>query len=483
MIAPTFAPRGRRGRWIERATPSRSDALPKRVASRRLRRLLRGLIAATPLIGVLVPVGTAAQAAVPAPPSGWTTVWSDDFNGAAGTGVNTANWLYDTGTGYPGGAPNWGTGEVETMSSSTANVYQDGAGHLVIKPIRDANGNWTSGRIETQRTDFAAPAGGQLEIIASLQQPNPSNGLGYWPAFWALGAAARPVGATNWPSIGELDIMEDVNARSQVAQTLHCGTNPGGPCNETNGLGSGLVACNGCQTGYHTYAVVIDRRNTSAEQLRFYVDGNLNYTINESQMDTTTWQNAVDHGFFIIFDVAIGGGFPNGVCGCTTPTASTTSGAGMSIDWVAVYQSGGSSGGGTVSATSTIQAENYSAQSGTQTETTTDTGGGLDVGWIGNGDWLQYNNVDFGSTALTQFKARVASGAAAGVSGLVEVHLDSLTNPSIGSFSISNTGGWQSWTTVPANITATTGVHTVYLKFVTGSGQDFVNVNWFTFSP
>jgi hypothetical protein len=104
------------------------------------------------------------------------------------------------------------------------------------------------------------------------------------------------------------------------------------------------------------------------------------------------------------------------------------------------------------------------------------------VGPIGNDAWLQYSNVDFGSTPLTQFKARGASGAASGVSGLVEVHLDSLSNPSIGSFAIANTGGWQNWITVPANITGTTGSHTVYLKFVTGSGQDFVSINWFTFS-
>ncbi len=62
------------------------------------------------------------------------------------------------------------------------------------------------------------------------------------------------------------------------------------------------------------------------------------------------------------------------------------------------------------------------------------------------------------------------------------MHLDSLSNPPIGSFAVGNTGGWQSWQTVPANIGAMTGTHTVYLKFTTGSGQDFVNVNWFTFS-
>jgi len=141
---------------------------------------------------------------------------------------------------------------------------------------------------------------------------------------------------------------------------------------------------------------------------------------------------------------------------------------------------GGGTGGGGAGGTSQIEAESFSAQSGTQTETCSE--GGQDVGYISNGDWLQFNNVDFGSSALTQFKARVASGAAAGVSGLIEVHLDSLNNPAVASFALGNTGGWQSWETVPANMTGTTGVHTVYLKFVTGSGQDFVNVNWFTFS-
>jgi hypothetical protein len=76
----------------------------------------------------------------------------------------------------------------------------------------------------------------------------------------------------------------------------------------------------------------------------------------------------------------------------------------------------------------------------------------------------------------------VASGAAAGISGLVEVRLDSLSNAAIGSFSIGSTGGWQDWETVPANISSTTGVHTVYLAFVSGQSADFVNVHWFTFS-
>jgi len=163
----------------------------------------------------------------------------------------------------------------------------------------------------------------------------------------------------------------------------------------------------------------------------------------------------------------------------------------MLVDYVAVYSSNGGTppttpppttpgGGGGGTAYGTIQAESANAQSGTQTETCSE--GGLDVGWIGNGDWLQFNNVDFGSSAAHQFSARVASGAAGGVSGLVEVRLDSRSNAPIGSFAIANTGGWQSWRTVPGNVGATTGVHTVYLTFTSGQPADFVNVNWLTFA-
>jgi hypothetical protein len=53
--------------------------------------------------------------------------------------------------------------------------------------------------------------------------------------------------------------------------------------------------------------------------------------------------------------------------------------------------------GGGVSAFTTVQAEAYSSQSGTQTESTGDTGGGQDVGYLANGDWLGYGGVDFGS--------------------------------------------------------------------------------------
>ena len=155
------------------------------------------------------------------------------------------------------------------------------------------------------------------------------------------------LGQGQWPENGEIDIMEDVNALSNVAGTIHCGVFPGGPCNEGNGIGSGLRGCGGCQTGFHTYSMILDRTNTSAESITFYLDGAQYFSVSEAQVGTATWQQAYDHNLSIIFDLAMGGGFPNGVCGCTTPSASTTSGGTMSVGYVAAYTTGG---GGTTNA-------------------------------------------------------------------------------------------------------------------------------------
>jgi len=275
----------------------------------------------------------------------WTLVWSDEFNGAAGIGVDAQNWLYDIGTGYGcAGCPsNWGTGEIETMTGNTDNVYQDGVGHLAIKPTHvgtDPLAGWTSGRIETQRTDFAPPTGGVLAVEASIQQPNVSgvSALGYWPAFWMLGAQFRG-NYLNWPRVGEIDIMEGVNGLDSVWVTLHCGVPSGGPCNETIGKSSGRIPCTGCQAAFHTYRVEIDR-SFSPEQIRWYLDGVNIHALNANQVDSThpsTWAEAVNHGFFIIINVAMGGGFPNGVSGTLTPTLSTTSEIAMLVDYVRVY--------------------------------------------------------------------------------------------------------------------------------------------------
>ncbi|NDK29371.1 carbohydrate-binding protein [Streptomyces sp. TR1341] len=458
----------------------------------RSRSVRRALMAAVATFGLAAAVATAAtgpaDASAPAPPSGWSQVFLDDFDGAAGSSVNTANWQFDTGTSYPGGAGNWGTGEVESMTSSTSNVSLDGNGDLLITPRRDASGNWTSGRIETTRTDFQPPAGGKLRVEARLQMPNVTGdaAAGYWPAFWMLGAPFRG-NYQNWPGVGELDIMENVQGLNKTWATMHCGTSPGGPCNETSGIGNSTACPNTtCQSGFHTYTMEWDR-SVSPEAIRFSVDGVTYQTVTANQMDAATWTNATNHGFFVILNVAMGGGFPGAFGG--GPTGATEPGHPMVVDYVQVLQSSGGGGGGGTTPPPTgnrdaygqIQAESYDGQSGVGTETTTDTGGGQDMGYLANGDWALYKGVNFGSTPATQFYGRVASGAGGGVSGLVEVRLDSRTNAPIGSFAVGDTGGWQSWRTVPANIGSVTGTHDVYLTFSSGQPADFVNVNWFDF--
>jgi beta-glucosidase len=128
---------------------------------------------------------------------------------------------------------------------------------------------------------------------------------------------------------------------------------------------------------------------------------------------------------------------------------------------------------------SKIESESFTSQSGVQTETTTDTGGGLDVGFIAPGDSITYTGIDFGSTAARQVITRRASGAS--FTGTVQYRLDSATGPVIASVAISNTGGWQTWGSVTTTLASSvTGVHSVVITF-TGSGGEFVNLNWFQF--
>ena len=262
---------------------------------------------------------------MPPAPAGFTQVFLDNFAGSRGAPPAARNWRYDIGT-------DWGNHQVEQDTDSTSNIYLDGQGDLVIQANR-ANGKWTSGRIESTRDDFTAPPGGKLEMTASLQQPDVPNAMGYWPAFWALGSSIRNGG--QWPAIGELDMIEDVNGLNKATQTLHyAGGAPHSP----------LAACPGtgttCQTGFHAYTVLIDRTRPRAESLEYLIDGRVEATFTEAQVGTGPWQAAIDHGFFMLLDLAMGGSFPDGACKCTTPTSGTTSGGGMKVAYVAVYEQG-----------------------------------------------------------------------------------------------------------------------------------------------
>lgn len=290
----------------------------------------------------------AAYAGVPDRP-GWTLQFADDFNGAAGSLPSDKVWRFDLGHAYPGGPPHWGTGEIQSYTRDPANIHMDGHGHLLITPLRGPGGEWTSARIETHRDDFKPPAGGVLRMQARIQLPDVSGSaaLGYWPAFWALGQNFRRAG--EWPQSGEFDIMENVNGINAAWGTLHCGVLPGGPCGEPSGRGERL-ACEDvtCQKGFHVFAFEWDRSGKKA-QLRWYLDGRLYNLVTQNSVPPATWKQITDQGgYFLLLDVAMGGGFSYALAGgVPTPTPATEPGHPMVVDYVAVWTRVGGDPGAT----------------------------------------------------------------------------------------------------------------------------------------
>jgi glucosylceramidase len=124
-----------------------------------------------------------------------------------------------------------------------------------------------------------------------------------------------------------------------------------------------------------------------------------------------------------------------------------------------------------ISATSQIQGSSFSSEQGLQTETTSDTTGEYDLGYLTQGAYTVYQNVDFGTGTIQQVNVRTASD---GNGGTATFYLDSMTSTPI------TTGGWQTWQTVNAPVTTVSGVHTLYVVF-NGSTSSIANVNWFQF--
>ncbi len=137
------------------------------------------------------------------------------------------------------------------------------------------------------------------------------------------------------------------------------------------------------------------------------------------------------------------------------------------------------------SPTTTVTASTYAASStGPMTEATTDAGGGKDVGWIGNGSWLEYTGVNFGSGLTGQVVARYASALSGTGLGTIQFRIGSVTATPFATINVSGTGGWQTWvTSAPvAGSPVPSGTQTLYVTFTTTTGTNFVNVNWFQFS-
>jgi hypothetical protein len=118
--------------------------------------------------------------------------------------------------------------------------------------------------------------------------------------------------------------------------------------------------------------------------------------------------------------------------------------------------------------TSTIQAENYSAMAGVQTEACSE--GGLNVGWIENGDWMAYNSINIPTSGSYKIEYRVASGASGG-----QLSLDINAGATIlGYANIPATGGWQAWATVSHTVNINAGTYNFGIFAQTGGW----NINW-----
>jgi beta-glucanase (GH16 family) len=243
------------------------------------------------------------------------TVWSDEFNGSAGSSVDGSKWSFDT------GGSGFGNNELEYYTTSTSNVSQDGQGHLAITARKDNPGNYqcwygtctyTSGRILTAGK-FAQKYG---HFEASIKIPK---GQGMWPAFWMLG---DNIGSVGWPQSGEIDIMENVgNTPNTTYGTIH---GPG--YSGANGVGGNKTIGSALGDAFHTYAI-----DWSPNLIIWTLDGQEYFRATPAQIGGHTW--VYDHPFSILLNVAVGGYWPG------NPDAGTQFPQTMLVDYVRVSTS------------------------------------------------------------------------------------------------------------------------------------------------
>src|ERR1700683_195915 len=91
----------------------------------------------------LFAAASAAAQTAPAQTS-WKLLWSDEFNGPAGSPPDSGNWTYDLGTDC------CGNDELETYTNVAENAQMDGLGHLDIHVENPSPGVYTSARIKTE---------------------------------------------------------------------------------------------------------------------------------------------------------------------------------------------------------------------------------------------------------------------------------------------------------------------------------------------
>jgi beta-glucanase (GH16 family) len=286
----------------------------KRFHSHFIRIPQRRIVESTFQVLLLAFFAIVASIARAANPTGRILVWSDEFTGANGSSVDPAKWSFDI------GGKGWGNNELETYTNRTANVDVED-GFLVITALKETFSGpdnitraYTSARL-VSRNKFSQ-AYGRFE--ARIKIPY---GQGIWPAFWMLG---DNIGTAGWPHCGEIDIMENIGREpSFVHGTLHGPGYSGG-----NGISASYALPKGRKFSddFHSFAV-----EWEPNVVRFYVDGRLYKTRTPADLPAgSSW--VFDHPFFIILNVAVGGGWPG------NPDTTTVFPQKMLVDYVRVYR-------------------------------------------------------------------------------------------------------------------------------------------------
>ena len=107
------------------------------------------------------------------------------------------------------------------------------------------------------------------------------------------------------------------------------------------------------------------------------------------------------------------------------------------------------------------------------------------LGYISNGNYAVYQNLDFGDGA-EYFSMQANSSASSASGGTAELHLDSADGKLIGSIDVPLTGStaddWLIYCPFTAEITPTEGIHDLYIVFRNDSPDYVMNVDKFVFS-
>lgn len=255
---------------------------------------------ATPVPPTPIPTATP----LPWERAGWNILWHDEFDGPE---LDLANWTFDL------GGNGWGNSELQNYSNRPENVRIEN-GMLVIEARKEtelSKGLYSSARIKTQ--GLQAFQYGRIEARMKLPQ-----GKGIWPAFWMLGENFNKAG---WPGSGEIDILEYIGKTPDtIYATVHA---PG--YSGAKGVGSKLVVnAETLKNDFHVYAI-----EWQENEIRWLFDDQEYFKLTPQDVPGE-W--IFDHPFFLILNLAVGGGWP-GYPDSTTPFPQF-----LTVDYVRVYQ-------------------------------------------------------------------------------------------------------------------------------------------------